>query len=249
VSVIAWSYGGGVQSVAIGVLIRDGALPKPDLAVIADTGRERRTTWEYLYGVMQPCLDPVGVKVEVAPHNLARVDLFDKSGLTLMPAYTAEGRLASFCSGEWKRDVIERWLRLKGVKECDQWIGYSIDELGRVGKKDHRSWCRLAFPLIDRFINRAMCRRIIEGAGLPVPRKSRCWMCPHQNLEEWREVRADPEEWAAAVALDREIRERDPEQQGLYLFSGRVPLELADLDGDGGLLPPARPCETGHCWT
>lgn len=30
--------GGGWQSVAIGVLIREGALPKPDLAVIADTG-------------------------------------------------------------------------------------------------------------------------------------------------------------------------------------------------------------------
>jgi hypothetical protein len=36
---ITWSYGGGVQSVAIGVLIREGVLPKPDLAAIVDNGR------------------------------------------------------------------------------------------------------------------------------------------------------------------------------------------------------------------
>lgn len=53
---IVWSYGGGVQSAAIGVLIREGVLPVPDLAVIADTGRERRSTWEYLRRFMQPYL-------------------------------------------------------------------------------------------------------------------------------------------------------------------------------------------------
>ncbi len=248
---IAWSYGGGVQSVAIGVMIAKGVLPKPDLAVIADTGRERRTTWDYLHAHMQPYLDQAGVKIELAPHTLARVDLYDKSGLTLMPAYTAEGRKSSFCSGEWKRDVIERWLRLKGVKECESWIGYSLDELWRV-KKDHRGWCKLAFPLIDRMVNRVMCVAIIEKAGLPVPNKSRCWMCPHQTTEEWMEVRNDPEEWPAAVALDHEIRQRDPQNEagkGLFLYSGRVPLDVADFAVDAGLAPPAKPCETGHCWT
>ena len=132
-------------------MIRAGVLPKPDLAVISDTSRERRTTWEYLCQHMQPHLDPVGVKIEIAPHTLARVDLYDKSGLTLVPAYTAEGRLAAFCSGEWKRDVCERWLRSKGVTECEQWIGYSLDELWRV-KKDHRGWCKIAYPLIDKMV-------------------------------------------------------------------------------------------------
>jgi hypothetical protein len=248
---IAWSYGGGWQSVAIGVLVGEGALPVPDLAGIADTGREVGSTWDYLHDVMQPYLDRKvpGLKIEVVPHTLSRVDLYDRTGLTLMPAYTAEGRLPSFCSGEWKRDVMMRWLRLKGVKECEQWIGYSIDELHRVPKKDRRGWCRLAFPLIDRFINRVMCRAVIEGAGLPVPKKSRCWMCPHQTAAEWQEVKADPGQWAAAVALDRQVRERDPEQKGLYLYSGRVPLDIADFTKGDGLAPPARPCESGHCWT
>lgn len=247
---IAWSYGGGVQSVAIGVLVAEGALPVPDLAVIADTGRERRTTWEYLHDHMQPyLLNRVGLTVQTASHDLARKDLYDDSGLTLMPAYTAEGRKAAFCSGEWKRDVIERWLRAQGVRECVSWIGYSIDEVRRVPKRDHRPWCHLAFPLIDRMINRTMCAAIIRAAGLPLPRKSRCRQCPHQNAEEWAETLADPVDGPLAVACDEEIRRNDPEGRGLYLHYSRKPLSVVASDGGDGLVPPMSPCEAGHCWT
>ncbi len=249
---ITLSYGGGVQSVAICVLIAEGTLPVPDLAAIVDTGRERKTTWEYLHCHMQPYLDrkSVPLKIEIVPHSFARVDLFDKSGLTIMPAYTAGGgRLASYCSGEWKRDAMERWLRSKGVKECDTWIGFSIDEHQRVPKKDHRPWCHLQFPLIEKFLNRAMCKTLIQAAGLPVPHKSRCLQCPHQNDEEWQEVKDDPEEWAAALSLEKQINESDPEQSGLFLYSGRVPLEMADFRKGKGMVPPAKPCESGNCWT
>lgn len=247
---IAWSYGGGVQSAAIAVLIRTGALPVPDLAVIADTGRERRTTWQYLRGVIQPYLDPTGLTIQIAPHAMSRKDLYDDSGLTLMPAWTAEGRLASFCAGEWKRDVCERWLRQQGVQECDQWIGYSWDEKHRC-TKDHRPWCHIKFPLVERFITREACLRLIEAAGLPPAPKSRCWQCPHQTPEEWSQVKDDPEEWAGAVAIDKQIRDMDPEQTGkLFLYSGRVPLEMADFERDKPIVPPLfRACEGSGCWT
>ncbi len=245
---ICWSFGGGIQSVAIGVLIRTGRLPVPDLAVIADTGRERRTTWEYLRDQMQPYLDSIGLTIQIAGHDLARVDLCDRSGLTLVPAFTEEGRLSAFCSGEWKRDVIERWLRLQGITECTSWIGFSIDEVWRVSKKDHRKWCRLEFPLIDLFINRAMCRQIIEDAGLPLPSKSRCYGCPHQNNEEWQEVRDDPVDWPKAVEMERQINASDPEQSNLFLYKGRVPLELATFSTSPDTTG-SRPCEAGNCFT
>jgi hypothetical protein len=244
---ICFSFGGGVQSVAIGCLIVQGRLPKPDIAYIADTGREVRSTWAYLREHMQPHLDTIGLKVEIIPHSFSRVDLYADTGEMLMPAYTADGRMGGFCSGEWKRDTIMRWLRtVKHVKECVQWIGYSMDELRRVPKNDRKKWCQLEFPLIDKFINRTMCYGIIRDAGLPMPRKSRCTVCPHQTNDEWLEVFADPEQWNQAVALDREIREKDPEQSGLYLHSSRVPLELADLGADS---PEGKPCTDGGCFT
>lgn len=36
-----WSFGGGVQSAAIAVMVVKGVLPRPDLIVIADTGPRR----------------------------------------------------------------------------------------------------------------------------------------------------------------------------------------------------------------
>jgi hypothetical protein len=244
---IVWSYGGGVQSAAIGVLIREGALPRPDLAVIADTGRERRTTWDYLKKVMQPYLWQIGLSIQIADHGLSRSDLYARDGTTLVPAYTAEGRLAAFCSGTWKRDVIERWLRERGVRECQLWIGYSMDELGRA-KKDHRSWCHLEFPLIEKWINRAMCVALIQKAGLPVPSKSRCWCCPHQDAAEWAEVRADTQEWDAAIALEHAINQADPRGGPLYLHAARIPLAQVG-ERDAALLPPLRTCDSGFCWT
>ncbi len=246
---IAFSCGGGVQSVAIGVLIGEGGLPVPDLSAIVDTGRERRTTWEYLHGVLNPYLRAKrGIEVEVVPHSFSRVDLYDKTGTTLMPAYTDEGRLPAFCSGEWKRDAFERWLRSRNTKECTMWLGFSLDERQRATGKAHRPWCVPAYPLIDLRLTRGACIRLIEAAGLPVPSKSRCWMCPHQNVEEWNEVKADPEEWAAAVRLDAEIRANDPEGKGLFLHSSRVPLELADLTVDDAM-PLFRGCQDGGCYT
>ena len=42
------SYGGGTQSTAILVLIRDGHLPAPDVVIHADTGSELPETVEFL---------------------------------------------------------------------------------------------------------------------------------------------------------------------------------------------------------
>lgn len=248
---IVWSYGGGWQSVCIGVLIRQGRLPRPDLAGIVDTSREKQTTWDYLHQHMNPFLEPTGLQIEIVPaESGAYAGLCAKDGLTLLPAYTAEGRLSAFCSGKWKRDVMERWLRRKGVKKATEWLGFSIDEIGRA-KKDHLAWLNLEFPLIDLWINRAMIPAIIAEAGLPMPSKSRCWMCPHQTPEEWLEVKANPEEWAKAIAVEKEIQASDPRQEDLWLYSGRVPLEMAAFERDikRPWDKPGRPCESGNCWT
>ena len=68
---VVWSYGGGVQSAAIAVLVLRGELPRPACIVMADTSREASATWAYLDGVVQPALAEVGLRVEIALHELA----------------------------------------------------------------------------------------------------------------------------------------------------------------------------------
>ena len=54
-----WSNGGGTQSAAIAALIIKGELPKPDLAVTSDTGREASETWRFHDEVLGPELHQV----------------------------------------------------------------------------------------------------------------------------------------------------------------------------------------------
>src|SRR4051812_11977214 len=76
-----WSCGGGTQSAAIAALIVLGELPKPEAAVISDTGREASETWRYFESVLRPELAAVGVNLVRLPHSFDgtgwnTVDLF-----------------------------------------------------------------------------------------------------------------------------------------------------------------------------
>ena len=157
---ITMSYGGGKQTVAIVTLILEGKLPKPDFMVIADTGREVQTTWDYLENVVQPAVKQIGLKVEIAGHEYSNHDLY-KSGDLLLPTFTRQngsiGKMPTFCSDEWKQRVIRRWLRKRGVNDTDVWLGISMDEAERM-KDSGLNWYRHVYPLIEITpMNRSAC--------------------------------------------------------------------------------------------
>ena len=118
---VIWSYGGGVHSAAIGVLVLRGELPRPERVVMADTSREASATWAYLDEVVQHALMEAGLRVEMAPHSLATKDVLSTDGKPLMPVYTRQagdrqrsgrvGRMRNFCLGKQKRDVVRRYVR------------------------------------------------------------------------------------------------------------------------------------------
>ncbi len=237
------SYGGGTQTAAMCVLVATGKLPRPDYVIAADTGREMPSTWEYADTYMRPLLASVGLELHIAGHELATVDVYSGNGDLLVPAYTGTGKLPTYCSNEWKQRVVHRYARqvLGMGTDLINWIGFSLDEIGRIKGNEGRR-----FPLIDLMLTGADCQAIILSAGLPLPRKSRCWMCPHQHNAEWREVRADAGLWRQAIELDAEIREND-ERGGVYLHPQRVPLEQADIDADDRK-EPNRQCAFGLCF-
>jgi len=238
---IVWSYGGGVQSAAIAAMVCHGDLPRPDLAVIADTGREAETTWSYLRGVVNPALGRI---IEVAPHDLSSVDLYALNGDLLIPAFTQTGKLPTFCSTEWKRRVVQRWLRQRGVDSCEMWLGISWDESERC-KPSSTSWITHSWPLIDKRMRRSDCLRVVSEMGWPEPPRSACWMCPLRNDADWLSL-TDGDR-ARAEALDLSLRERD-ERGGVFLHRSKKP--LADRPyAHGQSQVPLDLCDSGHCWT
>ena len=160
--------------------------------------------------------------------------------------------MRNFCSGEWKRDVVRRYVRSLGygpegrseLGPVVNWLGLSRDEAGRMGG-DRRKWIVTRWPLVfDRPTPRAECLELVAEAGWPRPPKSSCWCCPYRGNAQWRELRdAWPEDWARAVALEAELRDRDSD---VYLHRSGVPLGEADL---GGGEVEVLPCTSGQCWT
>lgn len=251
-----FSSGGGTQSTAIAVLILQGKLERPDMVVIADTGREAPSTWEYWHSHTQPMLEAAGIQcARVTQHwcsDFAKSE-FHASGSLLIPAFSDQtgepSKLSNFCTNEWKVRVVDRFLRDQGIKrnQFAKWIGFSFDEPKRIlrmqqGKEYQAGLIR--FPLVELQIKRQQAKQIVRDYGWPEPPRSRCWMCPNQSDREWLEVKTDwPDKWEEAVKLDEQIRTRDPHA---YLHSSVKPLKDAPIESGDDLFSGS--CPSGECF-
>lgn len=218
-----WKYGGGTQSVAIAALILQGKLPKPQMAVIADTGRERSSTWAYMESIVAPKLAKIGLfiqRVYRTEHAYYHEGAYNRKGTLLIPAFTSQsgekGKMSGYCNKWWKQDVVNNWLRREhGIRKDDvrSWIGFSADEWTRVARMKQGAEYeagRITFPLFDLGLRRQDSIRLVEEMGWPTPPRSACWMCPNQLDDEWRELKeCYPEEFTKAVQFEQEMRLRD----------------------------------------
>lgn len=245
-----WSCGGGTQSGAIAALIRLGKLPRPDFAYMTDTGRERSSTWPFVDGFIRPALASVGLDLTVVKASeFARLDVY-WNDTVLLPGYTTQGgqigKLTPFCSGKWKRDVAERWMRSIGIETCRNWIGISRDESRRI-RAQHRPWLELWYPLIFEVpLHRYQCVELIRAEGWDghIPH-SACYMCPNLADAEWIDMKQNwPGDFAQACALESETRLRD---KHFYLHPSCTPLASVDFTSQTSMFAD-RGCTTG-CFT
>lgn len=246
---IVWSSGGGVQSTAIAALICTGRLPVPDLAIIADTGREKQSTWHYMESVVLPALEQsVGLQIVRVNHSYSTVDLYSANGENLLiPAFTSTsttlGKLSNFCSYEWKRRACQRYVREQMPStDVDVWLGFSTDEIGRC-KASHENWWSHRFPLIENVrMSRADCMACVRDMGWPSPPRSSCWMCPLMSDQEWTEI-ADHEKELAAE-LEERIRRDD---KHVWLHRSCEPIATKPYERQGDMFDSG--CNTGYCFT
>jgi hypothetical protein len=253
-----WSCGGGRQSCAIAALIVDGTLTAPDISVIADTGRERFTTFPYLRKYVIPALKAAGVDLHIiqasewAYHG---TNFVDGSGDLMIPAYRVDEfgervKNKPDCSGAWKRDAINRWLSVvHGVTRSNyvKWIGFSrspkeMVRAVRMNQSKKEGDGKTRFPLIELGLNTPECLRVVERMGWPEPKVSACWMCP--NLKDKERAELSDEERQLAVDFDETMRRQFPET---YLHKSFEPLSKVNLSGHPDLFEN-EPCESGVCF-
>ena len=258
------SLGWGVQSWTIAAMCALDLLPRPDLAIHADTGHEARGTYEHAKK-WTPWLEERGVRVVTVHPELKDAAKFnrDSSVSIYIPAYTTgrdqpgkrNGQLNRQCTQYWKLRPIRAQLRRELGRrpkegDIDCWQGISMDEFTRMRNSDVK-YIRNVYPLVELRMTRADCITWLRQRGLDVPPKSACVFCPYHSAKNWKSLkRSGGEDWEKALEVDRRIRNKRPGFLA-YVHNARAPLEQAiriPEDHGAAQLELEMPCDGGVCF-
>ncbi|GAB2635358.1 hypothetical protein [Kribbella swartbergensis] len=105
------------------------------------------------------------------------------------------------CTAEYKLAPITRKIReLLGAappefrrvptgRVCEQWIGFSTDEIHRVSDKQRVRYLTSRYPLLELGMSRKDCQRWLTARGWGQTPKSACIGCPFHGNRQWRQLR------------------------------------------------------------
>jgi hypothetical protein len=218
------SFGGGVQSTALLLLVRDqpdrvvaamGGLP--EVAFFADTGAEPEEVYFHIRAFSEVASIPI--EIIKKPGKTLEETMLSKEGSRFLPipAFTKDpvtgkvGIIRRQCTQEYKIRPLQRAMRQRlgyGKRRIPHgsihaWIGISTDEAGRV-KDSGTPTIINKYPLLELGISREDCKQIINDAGFN-PVKSRCYFCPFIN--DWASFKREhPSAFEKAVKMDLAIR-------------------------------------------
>jgi hypothetical protein len=257
VSIRAFSFGCGVQSVAALVLAARGDIDYP-LFLFANVGSDSENlgTLRYLTRFAIPFAADHGIEL-VELHKLRRngqrVTLLERireSGSSVpIPMRMSNGAPGNRqCTGDFKIAVVAKELKRRGASRSDPAVvglGISLDEYQRARSDSRVAHEVLEYPLLDLRLTRSDCVALIGQAGLPVPPKSACWFCPFQSPASFQRMRHDDLPlYTEVVSLERMMIDRRARLGKDAVFmtrfgrpldqvtSDQMTLDLADWDGE-----------------
>lgn len=221
------NLGAGVQSTTLYLMAMQGYFPC-DHAVFADTGDEPVAVYKHLSWLLSLSGPPILIRTKGMLSKELKRTIYTHSGTrfvdipaySILPGRTDASKSKRQCTRHFKIDVIERCIRreILGVQprcripkstQVVQYVGISLDEAGRFERMiKRRTLGAMKAPLIDRYMTRQDCLTwLAEHGNVPheVPR-SACVYCPMHDDAEWLRVKAVPEDWAKAVAVDESLR-------------------------------------------
>ncbi len=227
------SFGGGVNSTAISLLLR------PAVLIFADTGDEHPDTYAYIADRIKPFVASYGGRFVKVGGNGKYQRLQDQAfSEKIIPV-----RMHRWCTDKFKVRPIRRWLEENDCLPCRQMIGIDAGERHRAKDSGNPSIANV-FPLLERDLDRDDCAQVILRHGWPVPRKSGCFYCPFASKRQWVKLKRDhPQLYQIAVRMEQNAQNF---AKGMYL-AGDAPLDewLAKgriRAGDAEQLELAMPC-------
>ena len=255
---VYFSFGGGVQSTAIQLLIHFeperieeacGCLPR--FSIFADTGAEMKATHLHVARMEAMGLFERSHLKRVNNGSILKDTRRNWSNRSFIPVFTrnVDGTVSMLkrkCTSEFKIKPIERFIRgLVGLRKGERgksrsvrlMLGISIDEAHRM-RDNNTKLFQNVYPLIELGWDRQKCKEYaLEKLGY-IPEKSRCFMCPFISPQDWQSIKKNfPDEFERAVSFDKEIRDITslPGRKGgikrpTYLHRNCTPLSEAVVD-------------------
>ena len=252
------SLGAGAQSTVLALMADKGEhdLPKPDIAIFADTGWEPPAVYEHLTWLETQLSYPV-IRVNQGniKENLMNGVMPNGSSFIGIPAFLTKengetGMMRRQCTTEYKLKPIHRKIRtLLGLDskqpiprsiKVEMWLGISTDEIDRA-KPSQEEWIEKRFPLLELGFHRAQLHKWFQTnypeRTLP---KSSCIGCPYHSDSIWKDMKEkDPNSFMEAIQMDIALRE-NPKITALvpdakaYLHPSRKPLALVEFEETTG---------------
>lgn len=251
------SLGAGVQSTVLALMAERGehGLPKPDVAIFADTGWEPQAVYDHLSWLETQLSFPV-IRVNngnIKENILAGRGTHGEAYLGI-PAHLTDqngkviGMANRQCTAKYKiKPINDKVKELMGVpkgrrvpkgKRAEIWIGISADEISRA-KPSREEWATNRHPLLDLGLGRAQLLNWFNEnyPGYYLPR-SACIGCPYKSDSEWKWLRDNaPDAFEEAKFIDTAIRtipqvRRAITRNGNYAYLHRSRTPLKDIDFD-----------------
>lgn len=171
------SFGAGVNSTALMLLLEhDGGDFE---TVFVDHGGDYPETYEYIR-----YLQKLGHSITVVKPNVGGCSTIEEycTKYKILPSIWIR-----WCTEKFKITPITKYFE----KPCVCFVGIDAGERNRVIKKYRQragKGVEIRYPLLEQGITREECKRIIARAGLKIPRRSGCWLCPYMNRREVRKL-------------------------------------------------------------
>jgi hypothetical protein len=233
------SFGGGLQTTALAILVKQGKV-QVDEAVFADTGAEKPETYWYIENYIKPLFANIAL-----PFSIIQKEKTPIYPLTLYEYLWQRRDVPSItqrrCTDHYKIRPIQRKVGTEGILL----IGFSTDEAHRAQRKKPKKYPR-EYPLLEIGISADDCRLIIGDYGWPIPLKSSCFFCPFQHPVEWNRLKSDhPDLFQQALKLEENYHNRRPDMKNYYGLLRGTPLWKMK---DG--LQPEMFADIGYsCWS
>ena len=228
------SFGGGVQTTAMAILVAQGKITCGEV-VFADTGAEKPETYWYMEKYTKPLFK--GLDIPFTTVQMEGGTLLDYCNrYCIIPSVVMR-----WCTDKGKVRPINKYLD----KEAIRLVGFSTDEVERATRSKNTA----EYPLLELGYSYNDCEKTIVDYGWPMPLRSSCYFCTFQPWLEWNWLKREhPELIDKSIELEKNWYSRKPDaRSSMGVFGGKPLWKWVEGIQSEWEFPGEYSCYSGDC--